>query len=59
MKYIAFLLYIIIWDGGIITGTGYAVFILGASGWWFLLAILLSLMSFKPRHFGIEQKGKL
>lgn len=55
MKYLAFLVYIILGDGVIIVGTFYATFILGHSGWYWLLACILGAASFKPRHFGIEQ----
>ena len=43
---------------GIIAGTAYAVFKLDASGWWFLLAMVLTGMSFKPRHFNINELPK-
>ena len=55
MRYIAFLLYIVLWDGGVLYGTFYATFILGHSGWWWVLAVFLMTVSFKPRHFGISQ----
>ena len=55
MKYLAFLIYVILWDGGILAGTFYATFILGHSGWWWLVALILMGASFKPRHFGITQ----
>ena len=58
MKYLAFLIYILIWDIGILLGTFYAVFILGYSGWWFLLAFALCCLSFTPRHFGIKEFPK-
>lgn len=58
MKYLTFLLYIIIWDGGIIGGTFYATFILGHSGWWWVVAVILTAESFKPRHFGIVELPK-
>lgn len=58
MKYIAFLIYIILWDGVILLGTGYVVFILGKSGWWFLLAYILMVNSFKTHHFGIGEETK-
>lgn len=37
------LIYILmwVWDAAIIGGIGYAVFVLGHSGWWFLLALML------------------
>jgi hypothetical protein len=59
MKYIAFLIYIVIWDFGILAGTAYFVFMKEASGWWFLLAIVLTTLSFKPRHFDIKELPKL
>ncbi len=34
---------------------GYAVFWKNHSGWWILVAMLLSGQQLKPRHFGIEQ----
>jgi len=57
MRYLAFLIYIILWDVGILVGTSYLVFAKGHSGWWFLLAIVIMYSSFKPKHFGIEQIG--
>lgn len=54
MKYLAFLIYIALWDGGILAGTFYATFILHHSFAWWILAIILFMCSFKPRHFGIE-----
>ena len=35
-----YLLYCLLWDGGILGGCAYLVFWRGASGWWFLLAML-------------------
>jgi len=55
MKYITYLIYIILWEGMIFGGTGYAVFFLDKSGWWFLLAILLGGCAYKPKMwFGHE-----
>jgi hypothetical protein len=48
MKYATYLIYILLYEGLVIGGTGYAVFALGASGWWFLLAALLSSAAYKP-----------
>ena len=58
MKYITFLIYIILWDGSILVGTFYATFVLGYSGWWWLLAVYLGRASFKPHHFGISKPSK-
>ena len=35
---------------------GWAVFINGNSGWWMLLAVLMSSSQLKPKHFGIAAK---
>lgn len=51
-------MYIIFWDGGILWGTTYEVFEKGHSGWWFLLAVVLMICSFKPYHFGLSEKPK-
>lgn len=59
MKYIAFLLYIIAWDGAILVGATYLTFIQGRSGWWWLFALVLMSASFKPRHFGIQELPKV
>jgi hypothetical protein len=36
------------WEGMIFGGTGYAVFVLGHSGWWFALAVLLGGQAYNP-----------
>lgn len=33
---------------------GWAVFVKGYSGWWMLLAVLMSGSQLKPKHFGIN-----
>jgi len=40
-KFILSLFLYILWDLVIICGTGYVVFWLNQSGWWFLLALIL------------------
>lgn len=55
MKYLAFLIYISLWDGGILIGAFYVTFILGNSNWWWLGAFFLMSISFQPRQFGIQQ----
>lgn len=59
MRYLAFLIYILLWDGGIAAGAYYATFNLGHSGWWWLLAIMLMGCSFKPQHFGLSKPDLL
>lgn len=48
MKSLTYLIYIIFWEGLIFGGTGYAVFVLDRSGWWFVLATLLGGMAYSP-----------
>lgn len=35
------LLVCLLWNSLVLLGAGYVVFVLGASGWWFLLAVFL------------------
>lgn len=48
MKELTYLIYIIFWESLIFGGTGYAVFVLGHSGWWFVLAIILGGSAYSP-----------
>lgn len=48
---VTYLIYIIIWDCGLIAGCSYLVFYKGHSGWWFLLAIYLAGSCMKPKHW--------
>jgi len=48
MKEITYLIYIVFWESMIFGGTGYAVFILDRSGWWFLLAAFLGGLAYSP-----------
>lgn len=48
---ITYLIYIILWKGLIIGGCSYIVFGLGRSGWWFLLAVMLSAAAYNPSHW--------
>lgn len=48
MREITYLIYIIIWECLIFGGTGYVVFWLDNSGWWFLLAIVIGGMAYHP-----------
>lgn len=49
MKHVTYLIYILIYETLVIGGAGYAVFVLGHSGWWFLLAALLSAGAYRPQ----------
>lgn len=48
MKEITYLIYIIFFEGLVIGGCGYSVFVLGHSGWWFLLATFFSGVAYHP-----------
>lgn len=51
MSYVTYLIYIILFEGLVLGGTGYAVFVLGHSGWWFLLAVILSGAAYSPKKW--------
>jgi len=46
--YITYLIYIVLFEVLIFGGTGYAVFVLEESGWWFVLAVFISCLAYKP-----------
>lgn len=48
MKEITYLIYILFWEAMIFGGTGYVVFWLGHSGWWFALATVIGGMAYSP-----------
>ena len=48
MKYITYLIYIILWEGLIFGGFGYVVFQLGHSGWWVLAAVIIGSCAYSP-----------
>ena len=48
MNAVTYLIYIIFWETLMWAGTGYAVFVLGASGWWFALTLPVACMAYKP-----------
>jgi hypothetical protein len=58
MNAVAYLIYIVFYEVLILGGTGYAVFVLDKSPWWFLLAITLSMMAYKPSTW-IHGENKL
>ena len=54
----SYLIYIIFWELLILGGCGYAVFVIGASGWWFVLAFALSQNAYSPGAWSkLESKG--
>jgi hypothetical protein len=48
MREVTYLIYILCYEALVLGGTGYAVFVLGHSGWWFLLAFGLSSSAYSP-----------
>ena len=57
MKELTYLIYTIFWGATIFGGTGYAVFVLGHSGWWFAVAIMIGCMAYSPMKW-IHGKGQ-
>lgn len=55
MNSITYLIYIVIYETIVLGGCGYSVFMLGASGWWFLLAVLMSGAAYKPENWSALQ----
>ncbi len=51
MNSITYLIYIVLYETLILGGCGYAVFVLGASGHWFWLALLLSGSAYTPEKW--------
>jgi hypothetical protein len=48
MKILSFLIYTILFETLVLGGCGYVVFHLHESGWWFILAVLCSILQIKP-----------
>ena len=59
MREITYLIYIILWEGLIFGGTGYVVFWLNHSGWWFLAAAVIGGMAYSPLKWihGVDPKN--
>lgn len=51
MRVLTFLIYTILWQGLTLGGCGYAVFVRGYSGWWFVLAMFLSGNQYGPENW--------
>ena len=54
MKYLTYLIYVVFFESLIWGGSGYAVFFLGASAWWFLLAFVVSCCTYSPARWSQE-----
>jgi len=48
---ITYMIYIITWECLVIGGLGYVVFELNRSGWWMLLAVMLSMEAYTPKQW--------
>jgi hypothetical protein len=57
MREVTYLIYIILWEGMIFGGAGYAVFGLNHSGWWILAAVVVGGCAYPPERW-IHGKGK-
>ena len=53
IRFISYLIYIIFFETLVLGGTGYAVFVLGHSGWWFALAALFSSAAYPPAKWDL------
>lgn len=51
MREFTYLIYVILWESLVVGGTGYAVFVLDYSGWWFLLAAIFSGSAIQPKDW--------
>ena len=51
MREITYLIYIVLLEAMIFGGTGYVVFVLDRSGWWFVLSILISGCAYSPQKW--------
>ena len=59
MKIVSYLAYIVLYEGITIGGTGYAVFVLGHSGWWWLLGTLFSSACYTPERWSALWDDKI
>lgn len=48
VAYLTYLVYILLWEGLIFGGAGYAVFVLNHSGWWMLAAFFIGCCAYSP-----------
>ena len=57
-KLVVFAIYTVIYEGIIWGIFSYAIFMIGESGWWMILAVVMSSSQLKPKHFGLPYKIK-
>lgn len=60
---VCYTIYVIVWELLVWIGAGYVYFILGKSGWWMVLAFILSTSYIKTHNWyslwdGVERKDK-
>lgn len=48
---LTYLIYLLVWESLVIGGCAYVVFWRGQSGWWFLLAVILSSGAYSPEKW--------
>ena len=48
MREVTYLIYIILWEGLVLGGAGYAVFVLDRSAWWMLVAVVIGGCAYSP-----------
>ena len=53
MIHFTYMIYIIFWESLTIGGCAYLIFFKGYSGWWFILAILLSTLAYSPEKWNV------
>jgi hypothetical protein len=51
VAYVTYLVYILVFEGLVLGGTGYAVFVLGHSGWWWVLAVFVGASAYTPEKW--------
>lgn len=51
MKILSYVVYILAFETLVLAGCGYAVFVQGHSGWWFLLAVIVSGAAYPPERW--------
>lgn len=59
MRILSYLVYAVLYEGMTIGGTGYAVFVLGHSGWWWLLGTLFSAAIYSPERWSALWDGAI
>lgn len=56
--FITYTIYIVLYEALVIGGCGYVTFVLGYSGWWWLVAMLFSSGAYSPSKWNRLLTGK-